>query len=210
MITFHHADTRGSRLHIFVFKIVFIHVSCLVPCRHLTLTTSTSSLSPTSPIFPTLSHSHPSPLAHDPYLLCEDPRLSGGSTQIPSLTGYEPKVIEPEHFEPRRIELDRKSSEKTTKILSPKTWMNLEKLVQRCPTSSHRCIPVRTHRKALQTRILKMENYEKCWPHRCMYMDEEEIMVLLKTPQLQGNWKQKKYRREIYTEKRSKCTTYSS
>ena len=37
---------------------------------------------------------------------------SGGSTQIPSLTGYEPKAIgtesiEPEDLEPRRIELDR-------------------------------------------------------------------------------------------------------
>ena len=45
-----------------------------------------------------------------------------------------------------------------------KMWMNLEKLVQRSPTSSHRCIPIVTQRRALQTRILKMENYEKCWP----------------------------------------------
>ena len=28
--------------------------------------------------------------------------------------------------------------------LSVKTWRNLEKLVQRCPTSSHRCFPIRT------------------------------------------------------------------
>ena len=45
---------------------------------HLTLTTSTGSLSLTSPIFPTFSPSHPSPLAHDPFLPCEDPRQSGG------------------------------------------------------------------------------------------------------------------------------------
>ena len=84
---------------------------------HLTLTTSTSSLSLASPIFPAFSPSHPSPLAHDPCLPCEDPRQSGGSTQIPSLTGYEPKsvenkafgteAIEPEDLEPRRIEFDR-------------------------------------------------------------------------------------------------------
>ena len=53
----------------------------------------------------------------DPYLPCDVPRQSGGSTQIPSLTGYEPKsvetkaieteAIEPEDLEPRRIELDR-------------------------------------------------------------------------------------------------------
>ena len=74
---------------------------------HLTLTISTRSLSPTSPILPTISPSHPSPFAHDPYLPCEVPRQSGGSTQIPSLTGCEPKLIEPEDLEPRRIELDR-------------------------------------------------------------------------------------------------------
>ena len=73
---------------------------------HLTLTTSTSSLSPTSPIFQSSSSTHPSLLSHDPYTL-RDSRQSGGSTQIPSLTGYEPKVIEPEEIEPRRIELDR-------------------------------------------------------------------------------------------------------
>ena len=73
---------------------------------HLTLTTSTSSLSPTSPIVPTFSPSHPSPSAHDPYLPCQDPRQRGGSTQIPSLTNCESKGIEHEDLEPRRIELD--------------------------------------------------------------------------------------------------------
>ena len=75
----------------------------------LTLITSKSSLSPissTSPTFPT-----------DPHLPCDVARQSGGSTQIPSLTGYEPKsveikaieteAIEPEDLEPRRIELGR-------------------------------------------------------------------------------------------------------
>ena len=52
-----------------------------------------------------------------PCIPCDGPRQSGGSTQIPSLTGYEPKsvdfkdteteTIDPEDFEPRRIELDR-------------------------------------------------------------------------------------------------------
>ena len=57
-------------------------------------------------------------MVHDPYVPCDVPRQSGGSTQIQSLTGYEPKsveidaidteAIEPEDLEPRRIELDRK------------------------------------------------------------------------------------------------------
>ena len=51
-----------------------------------------------------------------PYVPCDVPRQSGGSTQIPSLTGFEPKsvefknidaeAIEPGYHEPRRIELD--------------------------------------------------------------------------------------------------------
>ena len=53
----------------------------------------------------------------DAYLPCDVPRRIGGSTQIPSITSYEPKsvetkaiemeAIEPEDLEPRRIELDR-------------------------------------------------------------------------------------------------------
>ena len=53
-------------------------------------------------------------------------------------------------------------------ILLLKIWMNLERLVQRRPTSSHRCIPMTTQRRALQTRILKMANYAKCWLHHCV------------------------------------------
>ena len=57
------------------------------------------------------------PYVPDPYIPCDVPRQSGGSTQIPSLTGYEPKTvenkafdteaIEPEDLEPRKIEFDR-------------------------------------------------------------------------------------------------------
>ena len=63
----------------------------------------------------------------EPFIPCDVPRQSGGSTQIPSLTGYEPKsvenkafdteAIEPEDLEPRRIELDRNLGQtKTGKI----------------------------------------------------------------------------------------------
>ena len=48
--------------------------------------------------------------------------------------------------------------------------------------SDRRYTPIMNQLKALQTRILKMENPEKCWPHHCMYMGEEKIMVLLKNP----------------------------
>ena len=44
---------------------------------HLTLTTSASSLSPTSPVFPRISPSHPRTSVHDEYSPCEDPRQSG-------------------------------------------------------------------------------------------------------------------------------------
>ena len=103
---------EGSGLHIFVSynNCHPIVVSYSLP--HLTLTTSTNSHSATSPIFPTIYPTHTRPLVHDPYLPCEFPRQSSGSTQIRSLTGYEPKLIEtgaiePEDLEPGKIEFDK-------------------------------------------------------------------------------------------------------
>ena len=75
---------------------------------HLTLTTRTSSLSPitsTSPIFPTVSPPHTRAVVFDPYLPCDVPRQSGGSTQIPSLTGSAKPVFrdahDRRHFSPK-------------------------------------------------------------------------------------------------------------
>ena len=118
MITFHHANTRGSRAgrlriaHLCVPQNMCHPRVMFHSLPHLTLATSTSSLSPASPIFPTISPTHTRPSVHDEYLPCDVPRQSGGSTQIPSPTGYEPKLIEtegiePEDLEPRKIELDR-------------------------------------------------------------------------------------------------------
>ena len=64
---------------------------------HLTLTTSTSSLSPTSPILQSSSSEHPSLLSHDPHIHCDDSRRGCGSSDLQSRKSYEP----------RRIELDR-------------------------------------------------------------------------------------------------------
>ena len=139
---------------------------------------------------PTLSYqyTHTRPLVYDPHVPCDVARQSGGSTQIPSLTGSEPKAIETEAIEPKtsspeelsltgilgqiRIKYRKDLCETTGKILSSTIWMNLEKLVLRCPTSSHRCIPIMARRKALQTRILKMESYEKCRLHHGIYRVE--------------------------------------
>ena len=57
-------------------------------------------------------------------------------------------------------------------------WMNLEKWVQRRPTSGHRCIPIITLRRALQTRILLMANFEKCWLHHCISKVEKTVNSL--------------------------------
>ena len=57
-------------------------------------------------------------------------------------------------------------------------WMNLEKSMQRRRTSIHRCIPIMTQRRALQTRILKTENYEKCWLHHCICKVEKTVNPL--------------------------------
>ena len=97
LITFHHANMRGSSLRICVPQ-TFCHprvMSRSLP--HLTLTTTTSSLSLTSPILQWSSSTHPSLLSHGPLVHCDDSRRSCGSSDLQSPTGYEPK----------RIELDR-------------------------------------------------------------------------------------------------------
>ena len=175
-----------------------IFVSCHPRSRslpHLTLTTSTSSLSLTSPTFPTFSPSHPSPLVHYPYLPCDVPWQSGRSTQIPSLTSYERKSVENKAFDTEAIEPTSSSPEELSltgilghirvkdkkdlrETLLLKIWTYLEKFVQRYPASSHRCIPIMTQRRALQTRILKMENNEKCWLHHCLCTVEKTVNPL--------------------------------
>ena len=54
-----------------------------------------------------VSPSQTSPMILNPYIPCDGPRQSGGSTQIPSPTGYEHKMIQSDDLEPRRIELER-------------------------------------------------------------------------------------------------------
>ena len=116
-----------------------------------------------SPIFPLTSQTPITLSEHDEDLgpcarsHCDDLRQSVGFTQTVTPTGYEPKIIEtividaeaisPEDLEPRRIELARnlvtdpyQTQERF--VRPPKVWTNLEKLVQGCPTSSHRCIPI--------------------------------------------------------------------
>ena len=169
---------------------------------HLTMTTSTSSLSPISPIFPTFSPTQPSPLAHDPYLSCEDPGQSGGSTQIPSLTGYEPKVIEPEDLEPRRIELDwnlgRDPYRTQERIVGDddqnpvaedmdkfgKVGVEMSYIHSQMHSDYHsaECIADSDREDGELRKMLASPVYIQC---------EEKFVVLFENPQLLGNQKQK-------------------
>ena len=63
---------------------------------------------------------------------------------------------------------------KLTKPLSPKKWRNVEELATSSPAANHRCISITTQRKALPTQILKIESYEKCWLHHCMYKKQKQ------------------------------------
>ena len=79
----------------------------------------------------------------------------------------------------------------TIKILSEKIREEMGNFDVDMPYVQSRNTQTAIQLKALQTRILRMENYEKCWPHRCMHKGEEKITVLLKDPQLQGDQEQK-------------------
>ena len=96
-ITFRHANMRGSSSMICVPKTVCHPRVMSRSLPHLTLTTSTSSLSPTSSILQSSSSTRPSLLSHDPCIHCDDSQRSCGSSDLQSHTSYEPK----------RIELDR-------------------------------------------------------------------------------------------------------
>ena len=119
MITFHHTNTRGSRVamlriaRLCVHKIIVIHVSCLAPCRtwHWAQAQVLSPFSSTSPIYPTVSPTHTRSVVHDPYLPCDVPRQSSGSTQIPSLASHEPKSAETQVIEIESIEPDSSPEE---------------------------------------------------------------------------------------------------
>ena len=115
---------------------------------------------------------------------------NGGHTKSASPTGFEPKLIQSTDRQPRRIELEKNVGTDPYQIPerilgddyqnpSWKIRRKLENLMSTCPTSNQRYTETTVQLKALQTPILKMENHEKCWPHRCMHMGEEKITVLL-------------------------------
>ena len=95
--------------------------------------------------------------------------------------------------------------EMTVKILSQKIRRKLEKLVSTCPASNQGYTPITIQLKALQTRILKMENYEKkagltaacTWARRKLWFFSETHSF-------------RETRSKNNTEERDKCTTYTS
>ena len=104
-------ELPSSGLQIFV-SLKQLSSTCHVTFLAAPYTDHKHKFSFTSLVFPTISQTHTRLLIHDECLPCDVPLQSGGSTQITSLTGCEPKVIEteaiePEDLEPRRIELDR-------------------------------------------------------------------------------------------------------
>ena len=196
MITFHHANTPRLRIaHLCVLKQVSstCHVSFLAAPDTDHQHKFSLPISSTSPIFPTVSPLQTSPMILDPYIPCDVPRQSGGSTQIPSLTGCEPKsvefkntdaeAIEPEDLEPRRIELDRN--------LGTDPYPLQERLYRNSLTedmdefgkvgAETSYIQSQMHSdydsaESIADSDLKMENYEKCWLHHCIQEGERKVL----------------------------------
>ena len=107
------------------------------------------------------------------------------STKIIETNVIDAEAINPEDLEPRSIELDGNLAtdpyqihERFVRSSLTEDMMKLEKLVPMCLTSGHRCIPNTIQRKAVQTRVLKMENYEKCWLHYCICIIEKIVNPL--------------------------------
>ena len=80
-----------------------------------------------------------------------------------------------------------KSMKDVWEVLFLKIWRNSEKLVPMCLTPSHRCIPNTIQLRALQTRTLKMENFENCWVHHCILQNREWLCNPLECQAQRGN-----------------------
>ena len=138
-----HANTRGSSAQRRVAcigaskKVVVIHAQCPAYMPHLPQNTCARSLSPTSTIFrpysPSLSGPTSAPWGLDQDTL-RDPRRSGGYTKSASPTGNEPKLIQSDEYELQEL-----------------NWTEILGQIR---------IKYQIQLKALQTRILKMENHE--------------------------------------------------
>ena len=204
MITLNHPNTRGSRAgrlriaHLCVPQTVAIHVSCLIPCR----TWHWPPAQVLSHLF------HPLILSFRRSHLCKQatrasthkyPAMFHGRVADQHISHLSqimsPTRLRPKSSRPKRSSLKTSSPEELSlteivgqiqvkyrkdswETLFLKIWMNLEKLVRRCPASSHRCIPIMTQRRALQTRILKMENYKECWLQHCVCKVEKTVNPL--------------------------------
>ena len=196
---------RGSSSRICVPK-TFCHprvMSRSLP--HLTLTTSTSSLSLTSPILQSSSSTHPSLLSHDPWIHSDDSRRSCGSSDLPQVTSPKESSstgnLEVEHQDHTRDRIMGDDYHSPIEI-----WMNLEKWVlSRCPTTSHWYTQLTIQQKALLTRTSKTNNYVKCWLHRCIFRSEKETLIFFRKHRVSGKpWF------NGCSEERSKCTTDTS
>ena len=144
-----------------------------IPCRTWHCPQAQVLSHPSHPLltfFQTVSPLHTSPVIFDPCLPCDVPRQSGRSTQTQIVWDQSHRDRSGRAWRPRAQKnwawkkyWDRSVSN-TGKFVRNSITEDVEefgKLLQRRPTSSHRCIPIMTQRRALQTRIMKMANYEK-------------------------------------------------
>ena len=184
MITFHHANTRGSRAarlriaHFCDHEAIVLHESCLVLCRTWHWPPAQVFSHPFHLLHLSFRHSHQHPqdlrytmtvypaMIHD--RVADQHKYHLSQVMSPKSSTSSLKTTSPEELSLTGIfgQIRIKDRKDLWETLLQKIWTNLEKLVQRCRTSSHRCIPIMTQRRALQTRILKMENNEKCWLHQ--------------------------------------------
>ena len=109
-------------------------------------------------------------------------------------------MIEPEDLEPRRIELDRNFGTDPYQTQERIMGENYQSPIAEDEGEFGKvgvemsCIQSQMHSdydsaESIADSILKMENYEKFWLHRCIFRSER-IMNLLENPQLQGTQKQ--------------------
>ena len=159
MITFHHANTLGSRAarlriaHLLCHETIVIHVSCLLPCRTWHWPQAKVLSHPFHPLLPSFlrSHLHKQAQWFSTYLY---PAMLNGRvadehkshlSQVMSLSRLRSKPSTPKQSSlktssPKELSLTGilgqirvNHGKDFWETVSLKMWTNLEKLVQRCP-----------------------------------------------------------------------------
>ena len=173
LITFHHANIRGSRLEVFVYQKHFvIHASCLVLCRI-----------PLQSYSHTLLQTQACCLTIHIYLAT----IHGG-VAVPQISNL-PQVLSPNGSSSTgilRLNIKIRHETELWEMIITEDMDEFGKV----GVKSMSCCQSLIHSdydSAESIADLETNNYVRCRLHRCVFRSEKETLILLENREFQGN-----------------------